>query len=120
MASQIQAMPDLRGYLRVTGGYPICEIKLSFPKKIENVTRSFEARDFSIRKMVDISAQKEERAEHGVPQRQSMPEASLAESYSDRVARLRVEYEDELMGNASPEKLDRILAQLDSVVAAMR
>ncbi|MCL4722758.1 MAG: type IV secretion system DNA-binding domain-containing protein [Rhodocyclaceae bacterium] len=120
MASQIQAMPDLRGYLRVTGGYPICEIKLSFPKKIENVTRSFEARDFSIRKMVDISAQKEERAEHGVPQRQAMPEASLAESYSDRVARLRVEYEDELMGNASPEKLDRILAQLDSVVAAMR
>ncbi|GIK44763.1 MAG: hypothetical protein BroJett012_06660 [Betaproteobacteria bacterium] len=120
MASQIQAMPDLRGYLRVTGGYPICEIKLSFPKKLENVTKSFEARDFSTRKMVDISAQKEGVVEYGGSQNQFKPEATPVETYSDRVARLRSEYEDELMGDASPEKLDRILAQLDSVVATMR
>lgn len=57
MASEIQALPNLEGFVRLAGGYPICKVKLDVTRvakdRPENI--AFAERDYSLRPKVDIS-----------------------------------------------------------------
>lgn len=55
MASQVQELETLHGYLRITGGYPVCSIQLTFPDKRNDVTEPFVMRDFARRPPVDLT-----------------------------------------------------------------
>lgn len=57
MASEIQLLPNLEGFVRLAGGYPICKVKLDVTRvakdKEENI--AFEPRDYKNRPKIDIS-----------------------------------------------------------------
>jgi len=55
MASELQALPNLQGFLKLSGNFPVCEVKLDFPKKRDQVTAAFQPRDFKARPMVRLT-----------------------------------------------------------------
>lgn len=52
LASQIQQLENLHGYLKLAGGYPVCDLKLSFPAQSATAAGSFIARDFRARPLM--------------------------------------------------------------------
>lgn len=46
LPSQLQQLPDLQGYLKLKGAYPVCEVKLARPTARQLRTAAFEPRDF--------------------------------------------------------------------------
>jgi type IV secretory pathway TraG/TraD family ATPase VirD4 len=57
MASQLQQLPDLQGFLKLTGQYPVCAVTLAYPKMPKSTAAAFEARDFQARPMLRPAAQ---------------------------------------------------------------
>lgn len=55
LASELQALPNLEGFLKLSGNFPVCDVKLAFPKKREQATLGFQQRDFNARPMVKLS-----------------------------------------------------------------
>ncbi|MNR71399.1 Coupling protein TraD [compost metagenome] len=56
LPSQIQGLPNLSGFLKLAGNYPLCQVKLPIPTKSRPVvTSAFEARDFEARPMLRLS-----------------------------------------------------------------
>lgn len=49
LASEIQQLANLHGYVNIAGHYPLCKIKLDLPANTPNVVESYIRRDFSER-----------------------------------------------------------------------
>lgn len=47
LASEIQQLANLQGYVNIAGHYPLCKIKLEFPANIPNMEESYVRRDFT-------------------------------------------------------------------------
>ncbi|VTU42669.1 MULTISPECIES: type IV secretion system DNA-binding domain-containing protein [unclassified Variovorax] len=57
LPSQIQGLPNLQGFLKLTGNYPICQVKLELPAKRRPTTAAaFVGRDFTKRPMLKLVA----------------------------------------------------------------
>lgn len=46
LGSQLQQLPDLHGFLKLAGQYPVCSVTLSMPRLPKPDAAAFEARDF--------------------------------------------------------------------------
>ncbi|MCC5611334.1 type IV secretion system DNA-binding domain-containing protein [Nostoc sp. CHAB 5834] len=57
LPSQIQALPNLHGYLKLAGGYPLCEVKLETKglKTVKNPAPSFQMRDLKTAPLLDFN-----------------------------------------------------------------
>jgi type IV conjugative transfer system coupling protein TraD len=55
MASEIQKLATLTGFLKLAGHYPVCEIKLELPSKRESQVEPFSARDFDKHPMMKFA-----------------------------------------------------------------
>jgi type IV conjugative transfer system coupling protein TraD len=56
MPSELQQLKNLQGYLKISGSYPVCEVKLVPPKNRETATSPFESRDFRAKPLMGMSA----------------------------------------------------------------
>lgn len=57
MASEVQAFANLHGMLKLAGGYPVCEVNLSFPRLPKEAGgAAFESRDFERRPLLALKA----------------------------------------------------------------
>jgi len=54
MASEIQQLANLEGYLKLAGHYPVCDVKLAFPPQYDQATAPFEMRDFNKQPMLQL------------------------------------------------------------------
>lgn len=54
MASEVQQLPNLKGFLKLAGHYPVCEIKLDFPPQYDPATEPFTLRDFEAKPMMQL------------------------------------------------------------------
>jgi type IV conjugative transfer system coupling protein TraD len=54
MASEVQQLPNLKGFLKLAGHYPVCEVKLSFPQQYDAATPPFILRDFEKKPMLQL------------------------------------------------------------------
>jgi hypothetical protein len=54
MASEIQQLPNLKGFLKIAGQYPVCAITLGIPEQFDKATEPFILRDFSKNPMIQI------------------------------------------------------------------
>ena len=55
MASEIQKLATLTGFLKLAGHYPVCEIKLELPSKRENQVEAFAPRNFDAQPMMKLA-----------------------------------------------------------------
>lgn len=53
---QLQRLKNLQGFFKLAGDYPICEVKLRFPKKRDNVATNYAERDFVTKPMLKLIA----------------------------------------------------------------
>ena len=59
MASELQSLPNLEGFLRLAGGFPVCSLKLKVPQqKVVPKTTSFESKDFTKESLVSMEGVK--------------------------------------------------------------
>lgn len=56
MPVQLQRLKDLHGFFKLKGDYPICRIKLAYPKKRERIAEHYADRDFEARPMLKLEA----------------------------------------------------------------
>lgn len=56
MASEVQQLPNLKGFLKLAGHYPVCEVKLAFPPTYDAATEPFVLRDFDKKPMLQLQA----------------------------------------------------------------
>lgn len=56
MPVELQRLANLQGYFKLAGDYPICNIKLSFPKKRAKAATNYASRDFESRPMIALIA----------------------------------------------------------------
>lgn len=54
MPVELQRLANLQGFFKLAGDYPICHIKLSFPKKREKAATNYANRDFEARPMLNL------------------------------------------------------------------
>jgi type IV conjugative transfer system coupling protein TraD len=54
MASEVQQLPNLKGFLKLAGHYPVCEVKLTFPPQYDAATSPFVLRDFDKKPMMQL------------------------------------------------------------------
>lgn len=54
MASQVQQLPNLEGFLKLAGHYPVCDVKLTFPPQYDPATAPFTLRDFNQKPMMQL------------------------------------------------------------------
>jgi type IV secretory pathway TraG/TraD family ATPase VirD4 len=55
LPSQIQGLPNLQGYLKLAGSYPICGVTLQVPdQQRKTVAAAFDARDFTRKPMLKL------------------------------------------------------------------
>ncbi len=128
LASEIQALPDCNGYLRVTGGYPICGVLLSFPKQVASATRAFIERNFAARPAVKPAepVRQPEAAPASNPEGfdgpkiPTKPEARRL-SDTERIGKLRTAYEQEIAkpGGGNQFVLEEIIDELETYCRAM-
>lgn len=55
MASEIQKLATLKGFLKLAGHYPVCEIKLELPGKAQDQVEAFMRRDFEKHPMMKFA-----------------------------------------------------------------
>lgn len=58
MPVELQRLANLQGYFKLAGDYPICSIKLGFPKKRERAAINYASRDFEARPMLQLLPEK--------------------------------------------------------------
>lgn len=51
---QLQRLKNLEGFFKLAGDYPICEVKLRFPKKREKASDNYAVRDFDAKPMLKL------------------------------------------------------------------
>jgi type IV conjugative transfer system coupling protein TraD len=54
MASEVQQLPNLKGFLKLAGHYPVCDVKLAFPPQYDPATAPFTLRDFDKKPMMQL------------------------------------------------------------------
>lgn len=54
MASEVQQLANLSGFLKLAGHYPVCDVKLTFPPQYDAATDSFMLRDFDKKPMMQL------------------------------------------------------------------
>jgi type IV conjugative transfer system coupling protein TraD len=54
MASEVQQLPNLKGFLKLAGHYPVCDVKLTFPPQYDAATDNFKLRDFDKKPMMQL------------------------------------------------------------------
>lgn len=54
LASEVQALPNLEGFLKTPGGLPVCKVKLGFPPNVSSKQENFAARDFKENPLLDV------------------------------------------------------------------
>lgn len=55
MPVELQRLANLSGFFKLAGDYPICSVKLQFPKKRDNRAENYAARDFNAKPMLNLS-----------------------------------------------------------------
>ena len=55
MASEVQQLPNLKGFLKIAGHYPVCEVKLAIPPQYDAATECFVLRDFAKQPLMQIA-----------------------------------------------------------------
>lgn len=55
---ELQRLKNLQGFFKLTGGAPICNVKLSFPKKKSDVSEKYAERDFIANPMLTFNEKK--------------------------------------------------------------
>lgn len=59
MASELQSLPNLQGFLRLAGGFPVCSLKLTPPtSKTKLRTVAFEPKNYEEASLVDLTGVK--------------------------------------------------------------
>lgn len=59
MASELQSLPNLQGFLRLAGGFPVCSLKLTPPtSKTKLKTVAFEPKNYEEASLVDLTGVK--------------------------------------------------------------
>lgn len=54
MPVELQRLANLQGYFKLAGDYPICGVKLKFPKKRDDRAESYAERDFRAKPMLNL------------------------------------------------------------------
>ncbi|KVP39644.1 type IV secretion system DNA-binding domain-containing protein [Burkholderia ubonensis] len=54
MPVELQRLANLAGFFKLAGDYPICNIKLKFPKKRDKRAKNYAERDFIAKPMLDL------------------------------------------------------------------
>ncbi|GBG14294.1 signal recognition particle receptor FtsY [Novimethylophilus kurashikiensis] len=54
MPVELQRLANLQGFFKLAGDYPICSLKLPFPKKRDKRAKNYVDRDFVARPMLDL------------------------------------------------------------------
>lgn len=54
MPVELQRLANLQGFFKLAGDYPICSIKLKFPKRREKVAENYATRDFEAKPMLSL------------------------------------------------------------------
>lgn len=54
MPVELQRLANLQGFFKLAGDYPICKVKLSFPKKRDKRANNYASRDFVARPMLNL------------------------------------------------------------------
>lgn len=54
LASEIQQLANLQGYLKLVGHYPVCGLKLNFPENKTTTYPTFTARDFKVKPLLKL------------------------------------------------------------------
>lgn len=56
MPVELQRLANLQGFFKLAGDYPICNVKLNFPKKREKRAENYAERDFIAKPMLNLIA----------------------------------------------------------------
>lgn len=51
---ELQRLANLQGYFKLSGNYPICYVKLSFPRKADKRATNYAERDFTAKPMLNL------------------------------------------------------------------
>lgn len=82
MASEIQQLANLEGFLKIAGHYPVCNIKLGFPPKYDRRSDNFLMRDFTAKPMLkfEVAHDQQDQAQHSAPsaKEQGKPEKQVS------------------------------------------
>lgn len=54
MPVQLQRLKNLEGFFKLAGDYPICNVKLKFPKKRPKMAENYDRRDFTQKPMLEL------------------------------------------------------------------
>jgi hypothetical protein len=75
LASQIQQQPNLTGMLKLAGDFPVCQVKLPFPKKGNANALAFEPRDFDANPLMNLKpVAKPTKVAPAAPQEEEAPQ----------------------------------------------
>jgi type IV conjugative transfer system coupling protein TraD len=75
MASEVQGLANLQGFLKLAGHYPVCEVKLSFPPQYDAATDNFVLRDFTAKPLMQLQPTAEPAKQE--PAQAPVPEAPI-------------------------------------------
>jgi type IV conjugative transfer system coupling protein TraD len=67
MASELQQLPNVKGFLKLAGHYPVCEVKLTYPPNYDPATENFLLRDFVKKPMLQLQPAMTESGESDLP-----------------------------------------------------
>jgi len=56
MPVELQRLAPLHGFFKLAGDYPICTVKLDFPRKRQPATVTYATRDFKAKPMLSLEA----------------------------------------------------------------
>lgn len=71
LPSELQQLKNLDGFLKISGEFPVCKIHLTFPRKRDDATLPFDARDFRTSFAAPVAATPAAHATAVVPPAQS-------------------------------------------------
>lgn len=67
LASEIQKLANVKGFLKLAGHYPVCQVTLDFPPRKEDAVQHFVMRDFDANPMMKFTPQAEAAAPVAAP-----------------------------------------------------
>lgn len=110
MPVELQRLANLHGFFKLAGDYPICNIKLGFPKKRDKIAKNYADRDFHEKPMLDLTPQVPQAPSEPAPVDSSAPE-QLTEvpQAASKGPRLKIRPNP---FEAGPEELESILIEL--------
>lgn len=77
MPVELQRLANLKGFFKLSGDYPICNIKLSFPRKRDHRAINYAQRDFLAKPMLDLMPKEVTTAESSAGQSSAPAPASI-------------------------------------------